>query len=309
MNQDNKYLKENILDNIEIEKFPVEFKDKEPFYKWSNSILLSHSRFVPIRIGLLNAIWLGIPLVHNSPIIKNIHSSLDKMFYFGNKIGEMCNVFEWFISNKSICYDSLDDIKQNILSKWSIDNNITKWSNVLEPPKLEQEQKQEQKQEPEKSEQIIIAFSDMWPGFNYTNNFIIDSLTNDSLTNVKGIEYNESAHPNLLIFGPYGNVWKSVDIPKVFFSCENWPLPEENIDLFLTSSRIEDDKHVHIPTWMTFIDWFSDSTTLHETEDNPIRIPLHFAMTPHPIPFNKREKFCGFVVSNPVCNFRNETFS
>ena len=31
-------------------------------------------------------------------------------------------------------------------------------------------------------------------------------------------------------------------------------------------------------------------------------------MTPHSIPFELRNEFCGFVVSNPICHFRNETF-
>jgi GR25 family glycosyltransferase involved in LPS biosynthesis len=60
---------------------------------------------------------------------------------------------------------------------------------------------------------------------------------------------------------------------------------------------------------MTFIDWFSGSTEVptHHT-DNPIRFPVHFAMTPHAIPFSKRTDFCAFVVSNPSCTFRNRAF-
>jgi GR25 family glycosyltransferase involved in LPS biosynthesis len=58
-----------------------------------------------------------------------------------------------------------------------------------------------------------------------------------------------------------------------------------------------------------FIDWFSGSKELPENcEDNPIRIPLHFVMNPHPKKFNDRSEFCGFVVSNPVCEFRNAMF-
>jgi GR25 family glycosyltransferase involved in LPS biosynthesis len=60
---------------------------------------------------------------------------------------------------------------------------------------------------------------------------------------------------------------------------------------------------------MHFIDWFSTETILpNNHEDNPIRMPLHYALTPHPIPFEQRQKFCAFVVSNPICEIRNEAF-
>jgi hypothetical protein len=106
--------------------------------------------------------------------------------------------------------------------------------------------------------------------------------------------------------------WKEIpnNIPKVYFSAENWSYQEDNdIKLYITSSRIEDNKHIRIPTWMIFIDWFSNSTTLPDNcEDNPIRIPIHFAMNSHPNKFTDREDFCAFVVSNPICTFRNESF-
>jgi hypothetical protein len=115
-----------------------------------------------------------------------------------------------------------------------------------------------------------------------------------------------------LIFGPYSTEWRDIpsSIPKIYFSGENWHVPDDStINLFITSSTLEDDKHIRIPTWMTFIDWFSGSKELPTNhEDNPIRIPLHFAMTSHPIPFDKRDDFCAFVVSNSICKFRNETF-
>jgi hypothetical protein len=115
-----------------------------------------------------------------------------------------------------------------------------------------------------------------------------------------------------LIFGPFGNKWKSVPdtIPKVLFSAENWVLPvDKSISLTISSSTKEDDTHFRLPTWMTFIDWFSGLETLPvNCQDNPIRLPLSLALNPHHISFKDRKKFCGFVVSNPTCEFRNETF-
>lgn len=309
---ENRFLKENVLNNIEIEKLPVSFEKKEPFYNWLNSennILFSHSRFLPIQTGLINAIWLGIPVVHNSPILKSIHPELEKMFYYGNEFSGITSAFTNFTSSPERYFDAVKQIRYNIETKWSIRAKLSEWKNVANVAFKQPISAPI----PNKLNQIIVAFSDMWPGFNYDNNFIIDALRHNSTTTILGKEYNPEISPNLVIFGPYGDKWKEVPntIPTVYFSAENWNIPQDDsIKLFLTSSRIEDNKYMRIPTWMMFIDWYSKSTMLPENcQDNPIRIPLHFATNSHPIPFNNRKEFCGFVVSNPVCNFRNETFN
>jgi GR25 family glycosyltransferase involved in LPS biosynthesis len=320
---ENKFLVENVLNNIEISNYPVEFVDKEPFYKWSasNIVLFSHSRFIPLRIGLLNALWLNIPTLHNSPILKDLHPSLDELYYTGNSISEAVDKLMRFCENGKISEKWLWN-KQVIIDKWGIEKNLVAWKGLckdtfpsvtlsvsLSPPDVPLS--------PTDSslgsrKQLTIAFSDMWPGFNYNNNFIIDALRHESTElEIIGQKYTTESHPNLLIFGPYSHSWKLIpdSIPKVYFSAENWTAPTDNIALFLTASRTEDEKHIRIPTWATFIDWFSGSKELPtNTEDNPIRIPLHFAMNTHSVPFETRKEFCAFVVSNPICNFRNETF-
>ena len=126
---DNKFLKENILNNIEVSKMPIEFVKSEPFSKWCNNhILFSHSRFTPLRIGLLNALWAGIPVIHNSPIIKDLHPVLDNMFYFGNEITGICKAFSSYISNYELFYQVHNQIKANIIDQWGIHSNIDKWT-------------------------------------------------------------------------------------------------------------------------------------------------------------------------------------
>ena len=335
---ENKFLKENILNNIEIDKLPVKFVPKDPFYKWlssENIIMLSHSRFTPLRIGLINAIWLGIPVIHNSPILKGLHPELAKMFYFGNSISGISDSFSRFCSNGITDFiSSVDSIRSSILERWSIAKNLEGWKQIFSgfslssltappvaslslsslpvasvslssPPVAPTSNKNS----------IVVAFSDMWPGFNYNNNFIIDSLRHEAKSlslDITGINYTTDSNPKLLIFGPYSHTWKTVPntIPKIYFSAENWPKPDDpQIALYITSAREEDNTHIRIPTWMMYIDWYSNTTTLPEKyEDNPIRLPIHFAITPHPITFKDRAEFCGFVVSNPVCSLRNESF-
>jgi GR25 family glycosyltransferase involved in LPS biosynthesis len=313
---DNKYLKENILNNIEINKFPVKFSKEQEITKLCNEeniILLAHSRFIPINLELVNALWLGIPLIHNSSIIKNLHPTLNKTFYNGNMISEICSILQQFNEKFITEYNlSHNEIRNIIIEKWGIDNNLDKWKLILNFDKLVI--KEDLIVDDNK---IIIAFSDMWPGFNYNSNFIIDSLRNELYLNninkeIIGIKYEVSVEPSVVIFGPYSNTWKLIPnhIKKIYFSGENWSQPDnESIKLFLTSSRIEDDRHIRVPTWMMFIDWFNKVKEIPtDCEDNPIRLPLYFAMNPHSISYEDRKEFCGFVVSNPVCDFRNYTF-
>lgn len=309
--KDNRFLKENVLDNIEHTSLPLEIVSKEPFYSWlsDRSLLFSHSRFVPLRIGLLNAIWMGLPVIHNSPVLRDLHPLLGSMFYQGNQISEMGTIFSAFAS-ASAAYDAgLSDIRMAILTQYGLFSHQEEWRRIVEQtisaplvpsaPSASFDQST-----------LVVAFSDMWPGFNYDVNFITDALRNHlgSTCVVQGIPYDSSVTPHLTLCGPYSDQWKSITGRKVFFTAEHWSAPP-GFDLYLTSSRAEDDTHFRLPVWMTFIDWFSGSTTLPtHAEDNPIRLPLHFAMTPHPVGFADRKEFCGFVVTNPICTFRNEAF-
>jgi GR25 family glycosyltransferase involved in LPS biosynthesis len=309
--KDNRFLKENVLDNIESTSLPLEMAPKEPFHSWltEHSILFSHSRFTPLRIGLLNAIWLGLPLIHNSPVLRDLHPSLRATFYMGNEISGMCTAFSAFAKAPSSFYSTIHDIRTAILIQYGIFSHRDEWKAIIERTLTASIHTTKVVDIPS-AHHLVVAFSDMWPGFNYDSNFITDALRHHTGKSVQGVCYEPSLSPHLILCGPYNESWKSItsSAPKVFFTAEHWAAPP-GFDLYLTSSREEDDKHVRLPVWMTFIDWFSGSTTLPtNTEDNPIRLPLHFATNPHPIGFANRNAFCGFVVTNPICTFRNETF-
>ena len=341
--QENRFFKENVLNNIEIDKLPVEFVKNESFSDWvtSPSILLSHSRFTPLRLSLLHSLWAGIPLIHNSPILRDLHPVLKELFYEGNSIRGISAVCTTFLSSYVQWYDVVPEIKASITSSFSIEAKRTEWSalcsslgsplrssknflcadtivgvNTVGQSLRDRLQMHSETLGQHSSSKLVIAFSDMWPGFQTDSNVIIDALRHEYPTHTFcGIHYDKelSAHTtHLLIAGPFGTSWKSADasIPKVFFTGENWPISEDPaFSLYLSSSRIIDPTHMRLPTWMTFIDWYSSSMELPTDSDaNPIRFPVGLAMRPHPISFSDRAHFCGFVVSNPTCTFRNQAF-
>jgi GR25 family glycosyltransferase involved in LPS biosynthesis len=301
--KENKFLKENVLQTIQFDTLPASFAEKAPFHQWmQNDIILSHSRFTPLRIGLLTAIWLQIPLVHNSPFLRDFHPSLQETYYEGNSIQGISHALSKAMHHYSPCdrsaFESISPRAKR--DQWShiFDSLFSRKQTIVSPLSFNQP--------------LIIAFDDMWPGFNYDTNFIMDALRHEEPTRVfKGMLYASTVKPHLLIFGPYSEGWKKVtDVPKVYFSGENWQHPTDpSISLYLSSASVEDGLHMRVPTWMHFIDWYSNAKEVPmNQEDNPIRMPLHFAMTSHPIPYDKREKFCAFVVSNPICPIRNDAF-
>jgi GR25 family glycosyltransferase involved in LPS biosynthesis len=353
--KDNKFLKENVLDNIQSEQLPLTMEPKQPFYEWlggDNVVLFSHSRFVPLRIGLLNALWMGFPLIHNSPVLKNLHPVLGKLYYKGNNIQQISDAFSYLNSKPGAVYAASAEIRYTMTETFGIQTKQADWkarmdaffsliiislpNPTVSDPVVPLEKQTESDpvvplEKQTESDPVVstpsplstsvrsnrvltIAFSDMWPGFKFNSNFIIDALRNEiGYHTVQGMPYDTKfPDPHLVIFGPYSQTWKSIpaSIPKIYFSAENWPIPEDpSIKLFLTPSRTENELFMRIPTWMTFIDWFSGSKQLPpDSSDNPIRLPLHFATTPHPIGFKERKSFCGFVVSNPICSFRNQVF-
>lgn len=289
--KDNKFLKINIFDNIEMETLPITISPKEPWYDWveqeTNSAVISHMRFTLLRPSLLHLLWLGIPVVHNSPVLSELHPQLHSMYYKGNDIQSMATVMSSLLEHPSSWYDAQQDIRDEIIKRYSIESNLAQLRTLCDDvfSKINDCHNSNNDTIPEIniSTDVIIAFSDMWPGFNYDSNFIVDALRYEAPSiSIKGMEYDVNITPSLVIFGPYSHNWKQIrsSIPKVFFSGENWTVPHDSsISLYITSSMLEDNTHLRIPTWMTFIDWFSISTELpYGCTDNPIRIPLHFAI-------------------------------
>jgi GR25 family glycosyltransferase involved in LPS biosynthesis len=330
---DNRFLQENVLNNIQMSQFPIELTSFTGYDSWMEGkhALFSHTRFQSIRLELLYVLWLGIPVVHNSPVLSELHPLLKGLSYTGNQIGSVCDAFR-FLTGQAVEYQgAMEEIRAAILSRWGVSVHQAAWEDIRAglpiapaptpaPAPAPTPTPVDHVKEPSTSlpSTIRIGFSDMWPGFNYDVNFFTDALRHsigvrkDTIT-IRGEEYSATGEaPHLVIFGPYSTNWKQIPatIPKVFFSGENWgPLHDSSVRLYLTSSREEDETHVRIPTWMTFIDWFSGSTELPiGCEDNPIRLPLSLAMTPHPVGLKDRAEFCAFVVSNPICAMRNETY-
>lgn len=324
--KENRFLKENVLKNIEFEKLPLSFVAKQPFYEWAqtpNHMFFSHSRFTPLRSSLLSLIWMGIPLFHNSPILRDLHPSLKNSYYSSNEIVEWVSLARQFEQNQSEWWNiNQQQERRHVISEnFGIQTHQSTWkpiiddlivcSTVSHDPICVEPLTTKKK--------WTVAFCDMWEGFPYQDNTLMDVLRKyaPSDSDVVGVDYRMIKNPerevDLVAVGLFGSDEKSIPsmIPKIHLSGENWKIDEDpSIQLYLSCSPKEDKKHLRFPTWMWFIDWYTsrDSLPFASSRDNPTRIPLSFATRPHPISYLQRPAFCGFVVSNPVCEIRNRVF-
>ena len=330
---DNKFFVANVLNNIQFEKHGVHVVNSKPkFIELCNSndtvIVLSHSRFVPLRIGLLDLLWLGIPLIHNSSVISDLHHVLKSMAYESNSITGMCEALKWIDENTGKIKSSIHHIRTEINNKWSVAKRADEWRGALSSIWCAGSGTGGGtggcgSSDGVKAKNIVIGYYQMWPGFNCNSNFFMSILRNEVDKNglnitFTGVEYSTDCRCDVVMFGPHSKNLESIrdNVPKIYFSAENWgAVSTKPIDLMITSysdekaCQLNIKNNIQLPTWMSFIDWFSGSKELPVNhDDNPILMPIHFATIAHLRGFDERNEFCGFVVSNPCCKIRNETF-
>ena len=254
-----------------------------------NTILFAHSRFMNIRPYILDALWCGIPVVHNSLLLKDMPFAGG--YYPNNDIlagaEEAKRLMKMWISQTQ-----LFQLRKNILNRFGILNESIRrrWNEACEavqaaPPR---------EMAPAENKTLRIGFSDMWQGFNPQYNFF--TLLLKSTFPTYTIEVSE--RPDVLIFGPFGEGWKSYSCPKIHFTGENTGPVSEAV-LNLGFRREGENNYIRLPLWMLEIDWFGADA---EKIKNPVPVPID------PQPISMRSKFCAFIVSNPCQPIRNRAF-
>ena len=246
--------------------------------------IISHQRWLPIKYLLLDALWLGIPLIHNCDMIRGMVGG--EHYYELNRIGQALN--KWDEINK-LRYDEarLPVVRKGLLERWGpevIKPTLTKLLNNLNNLR-----------EPT----LKIAFCDMWVDFNPDHNFFTGAFKTAGVKFIKDL-----LHPNLVIFGPFGKEHEKFNlVPKIYYTGENLPpIVRDDVRINIGFEYNKDENYIRIPNWLLELNLFG----LNET------------MAKNPVPFNpkllfrkkpeKKTKFCIFVASRPMCPERNTLF-
>lgn len=282
------------------------------------SILLAHCRFTPFRYLYLDAAWLGIPLIHNSPLLRQIGGSLGRFYYAENNVGQSAEAVKQFIDsyrpgehNKR----DLEAVRTNMLRTFSVNREgvAATWNNGLH----------EAASGPVRAplatplvlpDRFIVQFVGMWDQFQVSYNFftlLLESYFMKCGRPVKvvgvGAEHKEQIHVRIL--GPFGQKEPVLGgIPTIFTTSENMPiLPndvcEKNmIKLQLGFSRAAHNgkSYIRLPLWMMSINWFGAD---NDRIVNPKLIPVDLLIRSQAEAV--RPKFCSFVVTNPTNEKRN----
>ena len=297
-----RFFNENIIANSSLPENLL-MVGRQRTIDWSHeprSVIISHSRFIPLKLANLEAIWVGIPLVHNNDILGELGCGLENMYYNSNSIEAGSNIFKKLLDGSvddSYIYklDILTELRKRILYKYSPEANAKAWLSLLE-----------------KKEQIIISkpkkvytilFTDMWSDFNPEHNMFTLALQ-DYLKeyDVRGTsDLNEACDVN--IFGPFGSVWLSVNgSNKIHFTGENSdPIEHPSVKLNIGFRNLSKD-YLRMPLWMFELDLFGADLSKIK---NPLPLPLDACTKLYT---ERRSKFCAFIVSNPKNTIRNESF-
>ena len=323
--ENSQFFKQNVNAHCQIEGLSGEFSGRQRIVDWSvdpMSCVLAHIRFRRLRPYLLEALWAGIPLVHNAPALKGLTEEYDRYYYTDNNINEAVQAMKRVQNDLQeakgmFLQSSLPALQQKILERFSpISVRVVEgWKKTLatlpvEPVKLV---------EPVKPSTVTVLFTDMWDGFNPEYNMFTLILQEgckqlDPKPTIVGCSKQTlptGTKPNLILFGPFGSEWRSEQwkgIPKAHFTGEN-TMPVNDPDVFLNMgyphADFIDEKYIRLPLWMLEIDWFgADINRIN----NPKPLPLDRCLKVYPEEMSSKKKFCAFVVTNPCNPVRNDAF-
>jgi len=302
------FFRANVLSHVfsDITDMSGQFMGRQRVVDWvydPKSVIIAHSRFTNLRPYHFDALWVGIPLVHNSKVLSRV--GLTKGYYKDNEISQAAAAFERVVADPGTV-ENLIELRKKILDEFS---PLSQRSQKLWKEGMDIVLSSSQKKKP-----LRVGFTCMWDSFQPDYNMFTLMLAEAGKAfdrNVVGVSIDsmpEGAEDvDVLIFGPFGDRWQKVNkkIPKVHYTGENTgPIIREDIKLNLgfNHADMNDTSYLRLPLWMLEINWFrADANRIV----NPKPLPIDSCCK---VEFNKRDKFCAFVVTNPRQAVRNSAF-
>ena len=339
--QNSEFFKNNVLQHCQIEDLSGEMMGRQRIADWildPMSCILSHLRFRRIRPYLLEALWVGIPMVHNSKLLQSLGCDYENYYYDDNSIlgaVKALHQIQRDISHAKGMFlpGNHQALQKRILEEFSpLSTKIQAgWKDAINQlPKLSSSIATVVPSQPvtvpagpptptSDSSVFRVLFTDMWDGFNPTYNMFLLMLEEGSKhwsprPRIEGYSLEtlpEGIKPNILLFGPFGNCWKGeawASIPKVHFTGENTQaiLAEKVfLNLGFPHADFVDERYIRLPLWMLEIDWFGADV---DKISNPKPIPLDRCLNVYPEEIGQKQRFCAFVVTNPCNPIRNSSF-
>ena len=285
-----------------------------PELRREKTVLIAHSRFRPMKTYLLDALYLGIPLIHNNQIVRNLGGTY---YYELNQIVQATEVFKTMMDDYTAATgyfsaNALSTRRKILRARYSPKAVANDYNAVLKSVPAAPIATTAPVQaitaavtEATKSTGLRVAFATMWDDFQPRYNFFMYLLSWIGKQNNIEVTLDEQS-PNLVFFGPWSNGTETrwPGVPKVFFTGENSP-PNKDKDTFLNVGFAynTEDNYVRLPLWVLEINWWGADV---EKLVNPK--PVSVAAATKPVVNKDRKKFCAFVATNPSNPNRNAAF-
>jgi len=138
---------------------------------------------------------------------------------------------------------------------------------------------------------IKITFSDFWPNFIPTDNFFYHTLS---------LKFNviiDDINPDIVFHSMYTHNHMKYDMNKhikILYTGENYRPNYNETHYSFSFDYLNDDRNYRLPLWALMFNWFNrpynpnrDHAYLHNIDDFMNK------------KFQKKSKFCSFIVSNP----------
>ena len=137
--KDNQFFKDNVLKHCAVSDLTYTLMGRQRIIDWvydPKSIVLSHSRFVPFTMANLEAIWTGIPLVHNSVFLRDLGHGLEKLYYPNNSIRGAVSAMKRLMESASdIGYisrvEDLTELRKLLLHRFFPQVKAEEWSRAI----------------------------------------------------------------------------------------------------------------------------------------------------------------------------------
>ncbi len=324
------FFKNNVKAHCEIQDLSGSFAGRQRIVDWvfdPKSCILSHMRFSQIRPSILDAVWTGIPLVHNCLWLKNLSGSgYDELYYPDNEIvaGGQALVKlneQWTTRSGIFSIDVRNKTRHEILSRVSpfsvqLCDRYKDILSKLTPGSIPSSVPAPGKRTVA-TKTLNVVFTDMWDDFNADYNMFTLMMNEagrhlETPIRVRGRTLDDIGNDpiHLCMFGPFGQRWTSLaaHIPKVHYTGENSQvLTGDGVKLNIgyQHADFKDQDYLRIPLWMLEIDWFGCDK---QRIVNPKPLPIDRCTKVYKEEMETRKKFCAFVVTNPCNPIRNSSF-
>ena len=347
--QNSEFFKQNVFSHCQIQDVSGDFVGRQRVVDWSvdpMSCILSHMRFRRLRPYLLEALWLGIPLVHNAPGLMNLTPDYDRYIYHGNSVNgavkALTQLQKDIHEGKGMFQaTALPALQQKILELYSpVSMKVVEgWKKALQtlpqltasqaPVSVSQPTQQPVSQpvsepvvdpvKPTATATLTVLFLDMWDGFNPAYNMFLLLLQEgskqlDPRPSILGYSQETlpaGVKPNCILFGPFGETWKQEKwrgIPKAHYTGENTN-PIQGPDIFLNLGYPHADfvDEKYIRLPLWMLEIDWFGADLDKIQ-NPKPLPLDRCLKIYPDEIPQKKRFCAFVVTNPCNPVRNDAF-